>query len=129
MQINLLVTGDAFSSQAGQSALQFARAAIARGHQITQVFFYQDGVTQASDAQVPLADEFDAPHAWSRFARQHDVRLVVCVSAAERRGVLNQEQAIDAGKTVFNVHPDFHIEGLGVMHDASFTADRTVTFK
>jgi len=48
MNINLLVTGPLYSSQSAYSALRFCEAAVATGNTISQVFFYQDGVTQAS---------------------------------------------------------------------------------
>ncbi|RBP52674.1 sulfurtransferase complex subunit TusD [Arenicella xantha] len=127
--INLLVTGAVFSTQAGFSALRFANAAIAAGHSITQVFFYQDGVTQGSALSVPLGDEFDASSAWGELADKQGIELVICVSAGERRGVLGDAQAHEFAKAAHNLHSSFRVEGLGVLHDACLQADRTVTFK
>jgi tRNA 2-thiouridine synthesizing protein D len=127
--INILVQGGVCSSQAGFSALRFAKAAIASGHSVTQVFFYQEGVSQGSALTVPLGDEFDAPTAWAEFSANSGANLVVCVSAAERRGVLNESQALEFAKQAHNLHPSFSVEGLGVFHDASLQSDRTVTFK
>jgi len=129
MNLNILVTGSVYSSQSAYSALKFCHAAIAQGHHIAQVFFYRDAVSQASRLIVPLDDEFNCIDEWATFAKDNDVPLVACVSAAERRGILNAEQADEFAKDADNLHPVFQIEGLGVLHDASLSSDRTVTFK
>lgn len=129
MKFNLLITGAVYSSQASYSALQFCRASIQLGHTISQVFFYQDGVTQGNQLTVPLADEFDSVSEWQMLAEQNNIALVVCVSAAERRGILSQEQADEHGKGGHNLHPSFTIAGLGELHAASLASDRTVSFK
>ena len=129
MLFNILVTGGLYSTQSGYSALQFCRAVVKAGHHVKQVFFYRDGVSQGSALSVPLSDEFDAVSEWVTFAEQYDTPLVVCVSAAERRGLLNPEQATEHDKVCANLHPRFVVEGLGGLHDASLTADRTVMFK
>ncbi|MCL4130773.1 UNVERIFIED_CONTAM: hypothetical protein GTU68_025759 [Idotea baltica] len=129
MTFNLLITGAIYSSQASYSALQFCQAAIAGGHTISQVFFYQDGVTHGSSLSVPLADEFDSVAQWQEMAAQNGIDLVVCVSAAERRGVLNQQQAEEHERDNCNLHPSFSVAGLGELHAASLESDRTVCFK
>jgi len=129
MKFNVLVTGGVYSSQSAYSALQFCKASVAAGHTISHVFFYRDAVTQASSLSVPLDDEFNAVDQWQSFQQQHQIPLVVCVSAAERRGVLSAEQAQEFAKPSSNLATGFTIEGLGALHDASLAADRTVTFK
>lgn len=129
MRFNILVTGALYSTQSGYSALQFCQSAIQAGHTISQIFFYQDGVQQANKLSTPLEDEFEPVTAWSDFSTEHRVELIVCVSAAERRGVMSDDQANEFSKGRGNLHPAFLIAGLGVMHEASLVADRTVTFK
>lgn len=129
MHFNLTISGGLYSSQAGYSALCFATAALESGHEISQVFFYQDGVSLGSQLAVPLADEFDAPSAWAKLAQQYSLELVICVSSGERRGIINAEQAAEFAKGVANLHPNFTVAGLGVMHAASLESDRTVAFR
>lgn len=129
MKINILVTGAAYDSAAGFSAWRFCRAALDSGHQISQVFFYQQAVNQANALAVPLADEFDVTQQWQSLANQYEFPLVVCVSASERRGVLSADQAKDFDKGSANMHSVFSVEGLGSFHNACIEADRTVTFK
>lgn len=129
MKINLFITGGLYSTQCAYSASEFCHAALAAGHTISQVFFYQDGVSQASGLSVPLADEFDAVNTWADFSRQSGCELVVCVSAGERRGLVSTEQADEFELAGSNLHPAFRVEGLGVFQAASLESDRTVTFK
>lgn len=129
MKLNILVSGGLYDSQAGYAAWQFCRAAVAGGHTITQVFFYQQGVSQATSLAVPLADEFDTTQAWVELSQQAEIPLVVCVSAAERRGILNEAQRLEANRSVSNLHDRFEIAGLGSLHEASLASDRTVSFR
>jgi len=128
MQINILITGDQLDSASGRSALNFCRASVARGHTISQVFFYQAGVAQASRLALPLADELNLHQEWHDFSRNSGTPLVVCVSAAERRGVINAQQAQDNKLGQHNLGERFAVEGLGSFHAACLEADRTVTF-
>lgn len=129
MRINLLISGGLYNTQAAYSAYQFAQSAVAAGHAISQVFFYQDAAAHGTALSLPLSDEFNAVDAWSGIAKQYSIPLVVCISAAERRGIVGKEQAQEAGLKMNNLHPAFTIEGLGSLHQASIEADRTVTFK
>jgi len=130
MKFNILVTGALYSSQSAYSALRFCQAAVAAGHTIDQVFFYQDGVTQANKYSLPLDDEFDAVASWVEFSIQASASMVVCVSAGERRGLMSDEQALEhhLGSSA-NAHSQFSVAGLGVLHQASLDSDRMVTFK
>ena len=76
-----------------------------------------------------MDDEFDAAKEWLKFAKQYQVDLVACVSASERRGVLNDQQSNELGKGIANMDPIFRIAGLATFHDASMCSDKTVAFK
>ena len=93
------------------------------------MFFYRDGVSQASSLSVPLDDDVTAVEQWQDFYKQTKTPLVVCVSAAERRGILNKEQAAEFGKESANLASCFTVQGLGALHNASLESDRTVSFK
>lgn len=129
MQFNILINGGLYSSQSAYSALQFGRAAIGAGHSISQVFFYQDGASNANQLSSPITDEFDAVSEWADFAAEHELKLIVCVSAAERRGVLDTQQASELAKQTGNLHLQFEIAGLGALHLAALGSDRMVSFK
>lgn len=129
MKFNLLITGAPYDSDAGHRAWQFARAALAAGHEIVQVFFYQAAAHHGSCLSATLADEFDAAQQWQQFGDETGTKLVVCVSAGERRGVLNTEQQAELNKPSNNLADQFQVEGLASFYAACLEADRTVTFK
>lgn len=49
---------------ASRRALRFAQAALAGGHEIVRLFFYQDGVHSAASNVVSPQDELDLPREW-----------------------------------------------------------------
>ena len=117
MKFSILVNEGPFNHQAGDTAYQFARAALARGHEVMRVFFYYDGVHNAHRNSAPQADERNIVARWSKLAEEHGVDLAVCVAAGLRRGVT---EAVTA--------PGFRITGLGQLIEASIDAERTMVF-
>lgn len=109
-------------------ALLFAQAALAGGHEIVRLFFYQDGVHSASNNIVAPQDEQDIARQWREFVSQHQLDGVVCIAAALRRGVLNQEEATRYQRTAVNLDAPWALSGLGQLHDAIQDADRLICF-
>lgn len=128
MKFALMVTAAPYAHQAADTALAFAHAALAKGHEITRVFFYNDGVLNASRLSVPPQDERNVQAKWSELAEKHGVDLVVCVAAAQRRGVLDASEAARHGRDAHNLAPGFRISGLGQLIEAAMIADRTISF-
>ena len=109
MQYTLAIYGAPYSSQACQTALNFARAAIYRGHNIYRVFFYQDAVHTASSLAVPPQDESHLYSEWETLAKTHNIDMVVCISAALRRGILDEAECDRYEKVHSNISPAFTI--------------------
>lgn len=113
---------------ASRRALRFAEAALAGGHEIVRLFFYQDAVYNAANTLVTPQDELDLPAAWSQFIQQHGLDAVVCISAALRRGVLDSEEAARYGRDAASLGQAWALSGLGQLHDAIQDADRLICF-
>ncbi|WP_047305304.1 sulfurtransferase complex subunit TusD [Pseudomonas fluorescens] len=109
-------------------ALLFAQAALAGGHEIVRLFFYQDGVYNAANSIVTPQDEQNLPQEWRDFVEQHQLDGVVCIAAALRRGVLNADEAQRYQRTAVNVEAPWELSGLGQLHDAVQAADRLICF-
>ncbi|MBL5904915.1 sulfurtransferase complex subunit TusD [Serratia fonticola] len=124
----LLVTGPAYGTQQASSAWQFAQALLAAGHRITSVFFYREGVLNANQLSSPASDEFDLVRAWASLAQQHGVELNVCVAAALRRGVIDEQEAAQLALAAANLQPGFTLSGLGSLAEAALSNDRLVQF-
>ncbi|MDH1012686.1 sulfurtransferase complex subunit TusD [Pseudomonas nicosulfuronedens] len=115
-------------SPAARRALRFVEAALAGGHEITRLFFYQDGVHSASANTVASQDELDVAAAWTRLVTDHQLDGVVCIAAALRRGVLNPEEANRYSRPAANLQAPWDLSGLGQLHEAAQLADRLVCF-
>jgi len=109
-------------------ALRFAQATLAGGHEIVRLFFYQDAVHSASSSLVSAQDELDLPGEWRDFVREQRLDAVVCIAAALRRGVLNEQEAQRYGRAAASLNAPWELSGLGQLHEAAQLADRLVCF-
>jgi tRNA 2-thiouridine synthesizing protein D len=128
MKFGIMVNEGPYTHQASDSAYQFAKAALAKGHEIYRVFFYHDGVNNATRLTVPPQDDRNVVNRWSELALQHNLDMVVCIAAAQRRGLLDENEATRQGKDANNIAPGFRISGLGQLVEAGIQADRLVVF-
>lgn len=128
MKFSILVNEGPYTHQAADSAYQFAKAALAKGHEIFRVFFYHDGVNNATRLATPPQDDRNIVNRWSKLVEEHKLDLVVCVAAAQRRGIVDEGEAKRNGKDATNLAPGFRISGLGQLIEAGIQADRIVVF-
>ena len=98
MKFAIQVNSSPYQSNAGHTAYQFINAVLVQGHEVFRVFFYHDGVYQAFKHSTPPDDELQFTAQWSELARRYQVDLVVCISAAQRRGLLCLDEAKRQGK-------------------------------
>ncbi len=125
---SLAIYGAPQSSQASYTAIQFAQALLAQGHELLRVFFYLEGVHNANGLTTPPQDETNLVAQWQQLAREQSLDLVVCIAAALRRGVLNEEEAKRYDKPASNLADGFVVSGLGQLVEAAVISDRLVTF-
>jgi len=128
MKYALQINASPYQSNSGETAYQFIKAALELGHEITRVFFYKEGVYHAFRYATPPDDELNTTQRWSALASEHSVDLVVCISAAQRRGLLEEREARHQGKQDNDVAEGFRIAGLGLWVEAVLEADRFLEF-
>jgi len=117
MKFGIVVNEGPYQHQASDTAYLFAKAAIAGGHEVWRVFFYHDGVNNSSKLTEPPQDDRHIVNRWAKLNEEHKVDLVVCVAAALRRGIKDE-----------NLAQGFRISGLGQLTEAGIKCDRLVTF-
>ena len=128
MKISIQINASPYQHQAADSAWHFIQAALVAGHQIYRVFFYHDGIYNAlRDSRAP-GDERDIVKRWSALQAEHGIDLVVCVSSAQRRGLLEQSVARKVGGYEAALADGFRIAGLGLLMEAIIDADRHICF-
>ncbi len=128
MKFAIMINEGPYTHQASDSAYLFARAALAKGHEVTRVFFYHDGVNNATRLTAPPQDDRHIVNRWSELAKSHNLDLVVCIAAAQRRGLMDENEAKRQGKNADNIAPGFRISGLGQLVEAGIQSDRLVVF-
>ncbi|MCP4332848.1 MAG: sulfurtransferase complex subunit TusD [Gammaproteobacteria bacterium] len=128
MKFSILINEGPYTHQASDSAYHFTEAALRAGHEIVRVFFYHDGVYNGTRLSVPPQDDRNVSERWSALGQEHSLELILCVAAAQRRGLLDEDEAKRAGKDSNNIAPGFEISGLGQLIDAGIQADRLVLF-
>lgn len=128
MNISLLVLGSPYDNQAAYTAFRYSKAALENGHELTRVFFYQEGVHNGSNLATPPQDEFDLYQAWQQLQKDHKLDLVVCIAAAARRGLIDETEMSRHQKDSHNLAPGFELSGLGQLIEAMASSDRFITF-
>ena len=128
MKLAVMVNEGPYQHQSADSAYQFTKAALEKGHEISRVFFYHDGVNNGTRYGVPPQDDRNITQLWSELSKKHNLDLVVCVAAAQRRGILDADEAKRHGKSGDNIADGFRISGLGQLIEAGIQADRLVVF-
>jgi tRNA 2-thiouridine synthesizing protein D len=116
MNFTILVHEGPYNHQAADTAYNFTKAAIEKGHSIERVFFYHDGVHNVINTAAPPQDDRNIYTRWSELGKS-GVDMVVCIAAAKRRGLQNE-----------NIVEGTRISGLGQLADAVLGSDRLVTF-
>jgi len=128
VKFGILVNEGPYTHQASDTAYRFAKSALDKGHEIFRVFFYNDGVNNGTRLAIPPQDDRNLSQLWSALAKEHNIDLVVCVAAAQRRGLLDNDEAKRNGKDASNIAEGFRISGLGQLIEAGIQSDRLVTF-
>ena len=109
MNYTLVILSGPDSGQCHARALAFGHALERRGHHLSRVFFFGQGV------RVALDWDDGAAKSWQQVASSANVELVLCSASAERYGVATN-------------HENFVIAGLGSLMEAGFDSDRVLTF-
>ena len=117
MKLAILVNEGPFTHQASDSAYRFAKAAVAKGHEVARVFFYNDGVYNSNRLSEPQTDDRNLVSLWAELGKANGIDLVVCIAAALRRGI--KDEVLQDG---------FRISGLGQLVEAGIENDRLVVF-
>jgi len=128
MKFSIMINEGPYTHQASDSAYQFAKAVLEKGHEIFRIFFYHDGVNNATSLTTPPQDDRNIVNRWSEFAQANNLDMVVCIAAAQRRGIVDPDEMKRHGKEGHNLAKGFRISGLGQLIEAGIDAERLVVF-
>lgn len=128
MKFTVQVNEGPYQHQASDTAQLFIKAALEKGHEIYRVFFYHDGVNNGTRLTVPPQDDRNLQKGWTALAEEHGLDLVICIAAAQRRGIMDADEAKRQGLDADNIAPGFRISGLGQLIEGGIQSDRTIVF-
>lgn len=128
MKFGIQINEGPYTHEASDTAYHFVKAALDNGHEIFRIFFYHDGVNNGTRLTTPPQDDRNIVNRWTELAEKHDLDLVVCVAAAQRRGIADADEAKRNGKDADNLAPGFRISGLGQLIEAGIQSDRLLVF-
>ena len=126
MKISVVIQGSP-QSQSCTTAFEYTKAIIESENEVYRVFFHQDAVLAANSLNEAPSDEPRIGELWSELAAKHELEMIVCSTSAARRGILDKAEAKQRG-TKSNLMPNFVLGGLGLLIDAVFESERTITF-
>ena len=115
MKFGIMVLDGPYQHQAADSAVQFVKAARARGHEIVGIFLFADGVN--------AANRFINPPGERNVGQQFDelgaqgIEVVACTACAKFRGLKPDIKS-----------EHLKLSGLGALADYLREAERFVTF-
>lgn len=81
MKFAILVNEGPYQHQASDSAYQFAKAALEKGHEVFRIFFYHDGVNNGTRLATPPQDDRNITLRWAELGNKHNLDLVICIAA------------------------------------------------
>jgi tRNA 2-thiouridine synthesizing protein D len=128
MKLTIQVNEGPYQHQSSDTAYHFAKAALDKGHEIFRIFFYHDGVNNGTRLTTPPQDDRNIVKRWSELAAAHNIDMVLCVAAAQRRGLVDDGEAQRNGKDATNIAPGFRISGLGQLIEGGVQSDRLIVF-
>ncbi|MBI4828177.1 MAG: sulfurtransferase complex subunit TusD [Nitrospinae bacterium] len=117
MKFAVQVLEGPYNNQASDTAYNFIKAALERGHQIVRVFFYHNGVLNVNNLAEPPRDDRNVYARWTELGRDKGIDIVACIAASKRRGIKDG-----------HIIEGTRISGLGQLTDMAIEADRLITF-
>jgi tRNA 2-thiouridine synthesizing protein D len=128
VKFSIVIYAAPYSTESAATALRFAESLIQQGHVLYRLFFFGDGVHNASKLTVVAQDEINLQLQWSKLIEEHDIDSVICVSSALRRGVLDQTEAERHELGTASAYESSEVAGLGQLIDAALHSDRVINF-
>ncbi|RDV23925.1 sulfurtransferase complex subunit TusD [Alteromonas aestuariivivens] len=114
--------------QANLTALAFCRGLVEAGHTVDHVFFYGSGVLTANRLQSPASDEINPYQQWCEWHKEFQSSMLVCVTAAAKRGIVDEQQAEQLALPAHTVSAPFEQVGLGEFFSRLHNCDHLVQF-
>lgn len=129
MNYIILVTGPPYGTQNSNTSFLFTKELLLlKKFKLQCVFFYFSAVYNANCMLNPAIDEFNIINAWIELKNKYNIKLFVCTSAANRRGVINNKTALQLGFSEGNFSSHFEWFSLTELAILMHTCNRIIQF-
>lgn len=128
MKFSIVIYAAPYSSEAAATALRFTKALLDQGHELYRLFFFGDGVHNASRLTVVAQDDQNIQQEWDALIKTHELDSVICVSSAIKRGIVDNTESKRYELNAVSAYDSSEIAGLGQLIDATLHSDRVVNF-
>ncbi|AEH39925.1 sulfur transfer complex subunit TusD [Buchnera aphidicola (Cinara tujafilina)] len=128
MKYIIFVTDPPYGTQNSSTSFSFAKALLLQRFSLKCVFFYFSGVYNANYMLSPAVDEFNIIKSWVVLKKKYKIKLYVCSSAAYRRGVINDQTALELGYSNGNFSSYFEWFSLNELAFLIHSCDRIIQF-
>jgi tRNA 2-thiouridine synthesizing protein D len=128
VKFTVVVHSAPYSTQAAASAYRFTKALLEQGHEVYRLFFFGDGVHNASKFTVVAQDDTNWQQQWDRLIELQNLDSAVCVSSAIKRGIIDEAESARHELNAVSLSSSSQIAGLGQLIDATINSDRVINF-
>lgn len=128
MKFSIVIYAAPYSSEAAATALRFTKTLLDQGHELYRLFFFGDGVHNASRLTVVAQDDQNIQQEWDALIKTHELDSVICVSSAIKRGIVDNTESKRYELNAVSAYDSSEIAGLGQLIDATLHSDRVVNF-
>jgi tRNA 2-thiouridine synthesizing protein D len=125
--ITVLITSSPFGNNIHALAQRYINAAVVH-HTIDRIFFYQDAVLVANQAQQPPQGQVSILSHWKSLAERNNIPLQACIANSLRRGLTDNAEQARYDLPFASLDPAFELCGLGDMAMAHKDSDKVVQF-
>lgn len=125
---SILLTSPPYHGDAARRVASFIDGVLENGDTVDNVFFYGEGVHHCNHFAVPSGDEFYPYEYWVQLSASQHTALLVCITAAVKRGIVSVDEAKENGVDGANLVAPFQQAGLGEFFSALHNCNRLVQF-
>ncbi len=132
----VIVSGSPTLSEAHNSALHFIENVYSGPHRIDYVFFYADATQVAKSTPATESDNGsilirELSQAWKKLGNRYQFPLIACVSAALKRGIIDDKELADQLQTKHlnkNLCDGFQLEGFSFLAESINNHQKIIEF-
>ncbi len=122
----IIVSGHPDLSESHQSALKFIENVYSTQRSISYVFFYAEATIIAKahfhlDRNKNSVKNYQLSQNWEALSKKYEFPLIACVSAALKRGVIDDEELADEDQPTSlkaNLRDGFQLEGFSFVAES-----------